>query len=260
MIGTHTDITARKESELQLNNAIRKLSRSNRELEQFAYLASHDLQEPIRMIVSYLQLLEKRYADKLDDTAREFMHFAVNGASRMRVLIDDLLTLSRVHVEGKPFDPVDCNEVMDNAVSNLAKIIAESHARIEIGEMPSLRADRMQLTQLFQNLIGNAIKFRAEAPLVVSINALHESDAWHFIIHDNGIGVDPQYKERVFVIFQRLHGSGEYPGTGIGLALCKKIVERSGGKIWLESEAGKGASVHVTLPENPNEIQYGLTD
>ena len=255
MIGTHTDITARKEAELQLKHAIDDLSRSNQELEQFAYVASHDLQEPIRMIISYLQLLEEKYAEHLDDRALQFMQFAVDGAHRMRVLIKDLLTLSQIGGNDKTPNPVDCRDAIQDAILNLDKAIAESHAQIEVEAMPSIVADRTQLTQLFQNLIANSIKFRSEKPLVIHISADHEGDSWHFLVQDNGIGIDPQYRERVFVIFQRLHGKLDYSGTGIGLALCKKIVERRGGKIWLESKAGLGATVHVVLPEDPEATQ-----
>lgn len=226
-----------------------ELARSNAELQQFAYIASHDLQEPLRMITSYLQLLERRYKDKLDADANDFIQYAVDGATRMRTLINDLLTYSRIGTRGRSFDVTNCNEVVAHAIANLKVAIEESDSVITYQDLPTLQADPIQLTQLFQNLISNAIKFRSEIPPQISIKALREEDVWRFAIQDNGIGIDPQYTERIFVIFQRLNNRINYAGTGIGLAICKKIVERHGGKIWVQSELEKGATFYFTIPE-----------
>lgn len=226
-----------------------ELARSNTELQQFAYIASHDLQEPLRMVISYLQLIERRYADKLDADAHDFIKYAVDGANRMRMLISDLLTYSRIGTRGRTFQPVDCTEVVERAIANLKVAIDESHAVITFKDLPTLEVDPTQLTQLFQNLISNAIKFRADAPPLVQISAQRQESEWLLSVQDQGIGLDPEYADRIFVIFQRLHNRVEYPGTGIGLAVCRKIVERHGGKIWVQSEPGKGATFYFTLPD-----------
>lgn len=226
-----------------------ELSHSNTELQQFAYVASHDLQEPLRMITSYLQLLERRYKDQLDGSANDFIHYAVDGANRMQKLINDLLTYSRIGTKGKEFELVDCNEVLKRALMNLKVTIAEQQATVNAAPLPQLMADATQLTQLFQNLIANAIKFHGENPPIVEIQAEDQKGEWLFSVQDNGIGIEPDYAERIFVIFQRLHNRQEYPGTGIGLAVCKKIVERHGGRIWVQSELDRGATFYFTIPE-----------
>jgi signal transduction histidine kinase len=223
------------------------LKRSNEDLEQFAYVASHDLQEPLRMVSNYMALLRQRYADRLDARALEYISFAVDGAQRMQELIQDLLTYARVDTKGRAFTPTDVNRVLNRALLNLQVAIAEAQAQITHDPLPSLLADEVQLTQLFQNLISNAIKFRSERPPAIHVSAREENGGWHFVVRDNGIGVPVEHSERIFVIFQRLHGRGKYPGTGIGLSLCKKIVERHGGRIWVESQVGQGTEFHFTI-------------
>ena len=250
--GISRDITERKLVEQALDAQAQELSRSNQELEQFAYVASHDLQEPLRMIASYNQLLQRRYADKLDSEAHEFICFAVDGAIRMQALITDLLAYSRVGSRAKAFSPIDCGEVLNRVLKNLEVAIEESGAKITRTGLPRVIGDATQLTQLFQNLIANAIKFRGSKPAVIQISAaLHggaDAREWHFAVSDDGIGIAPQYFERIFVIFQRLHHREEYSGTGIGLAVCKKIVERHGGRIWVESAPDQGSTFHFTIP------------
>jgi light-regulated signal transduction histidine kinase (bacteriophytochrome)/ActR/RegA family two-component response regulator len=226
-----------------------ELARSNAELQQFAYIASHDLQEPLRMVTSYLQLLERRYRDKLDADANDFIQYAVDGAVRMRTLINDLLTYSRIGTRGRSFELTPSSEAVNHAIANLKVAIEESGAQITCADLPTLVADPVQLTQLFQNLISNAIKFRSSLPPQIWIGASRQEDAWLFSVQDNGIGIDPQYADRIFVIFQRLNNRVDYTGTGIGLAVCKKIVERHGGKIWVRSESGKGATFYFTIPD-----------
>ncbi|HEY3328138.1 MAG TPA: ATP-binding protein [Novimethylophilus sp.] len=248
-----SDITAFKRTQQELAERTEELAHSNRELEQFAYVASHDLQEPLRMVASYTQLLARRYKDKLDADANEFIHFAVDGATRMQALIIDLLTLSRVGTHGKPIELCESGVALDRAIANLRLAAEESGAVVTRDPMPKLTADISQLTQLFQNLIGNAIKFRGETSPVVHVGAEKRDGEWLLSVRDNGIGIAPEFFERIFVIFQRLHGKHEYPGTGIGLSVCKKIVERHGGKIWIESEPGKGTVFYFTLPVNHGE-------
>ncbi|TVQ09601.1 MAG: response regulator [Leptolyngbya sp. DLM2.Bin27] len=226
-----------------------ELARSNDELQQFAYIASHDLQEPLRMVTSYLQLLERRYQGRLDPDADDFIQFAVDGALRMRTLINDLLTYSRVGTQGQALEPTSCGLAVERAIANLQLAIKDSGAVITYGDLPQVRADPTQLTQLFQNLIGNAIKFRSADPCRIAIEASQKADDWLFAIQDNGIGLDLQYAEKIFVIFQRLNNRADYPGTGIGLAVCKKIVERHGGNIWVQSEPGQGTTFYFTLAE-----------
>lgn len=227
-----------------------ELTRSNAELEQFAYVASHDLQEPLRMVTSYLQLLERRYKDKLGADANEFIAFAVDGAARMQTLTNDLLTYSRVGTRGSSFSPTDIAVILDRAIANLKLVIEESGAAVTYDHLPTVMADATQLTQLFQNLISNAIKFRGKTPLEVHIEAERQDQAWLLSVRDNGIGIDPQYAKRIFLIFQRLHSRAEYSGTGIGLAICKKIVERHGGHIWIKSELGQGSTFYFTIPDS----------
>jgi light-regulated signal transduction histidine kinase (bacteriophytochrome) len=243
------DITERKQGEEKIQMTLEDLERSNKELEQFAYVASHDLQEPLRMVSSFTQMLGRRYKDKLDADAKDFIGFAVDGANRMQVLINDLLMYSRVGTRGKPFEPTDMNEVLGRAIANLRVAIEESHTIITNDELPTVRADAIQIVQLFQNLLSNSIKFRANNTPCVHVSFTERSDEWVFSVKDNGIGIAPAYHERIFVIFRRLQTKGEYPGTGIGLAICKKIVERHGGKIWVESELGKGSTFYFTIPK-----------
>jgi light-regulated signal transduction histidine kinase (bacteriophytochrome) len=238
----------RKRMEKALRKKTEELARSNEDLEQFAYVASHDLQEPLRMVTSYVQLLSKRYKAKLDADANEFIDFAVDGAVRMRKLINDLLTYSRVGTQGKGLSPTDSEAVLAQSVDDLKVTIEENGALVTHDPLPTVMADSPQLEQLFQNLIGNAIKFRGNEPPRVHISASRNGKGWVFSIRDNGIGMAPEYSERVFVIFQRLHSRQEYAGTGIGLAVCKKIVERHGGHIWVESDVGKGATFRFTIP------------
>jgi hypothetical protein len=202
------------------------------------------------MISSYVQLLQRRYKDRLDEDADEFMDYAVDGAKRMQGLIQGLLQYSRVGTHGNPFESVDCNAVLDKALTNLKMLMAESGAEVTHDPLPTLSADSTQLLQLFQNLIDNACKFREDTFPRVHVSARLDCGHWLFYVRDNGIGVDPDYAERIFVIFQRLHGRGEYPGTGIGLAICKKIVERHGGRIWVESQLGVGTTFFFTIPQN----------
>jgi PAS domain S-box-containing protein len=244
------DITERKQAQDALAEKAEELSFSNKELEQFAYVASHDLQEPLRMVASYTQLLAKRYKGKLDKDADEYIHFAVDGAKRMQGLIQDLLAYSRVGTKGKDFTPTDCEAVLARTLKSLELAAQEAVATITHDSLPTVMADETQLGQLFQNLIGNAIKYRNGNAPRVHVACKAENGHWQFSVHDNGIGIDPQYAERVFVIFQRLHTRDEYEGTGIGLAVCKKIIERHGGKIWLESEPGQGSTFYFTLPRH----------
>ena len=238
-IGFISDISFRKKSEALIQQKSEDLVRSNKELEQFAYVASHDLQEPLRIITSYVQLLEKRYKEKLGKDADEFIHFTVDAAARMHTLINDLLTYSRVGSLGGQFLPADCNVVVKTALENLKSSVKETNAKIKLDVLPVLNADASQMVQLFQNLIGNGIKFRGKNIPEIKISAEDKISHWLFSVSDNGIGIQKEYLEKIFIIFQRLHTIADYPGTGIGLAICKKIVERHGGEIWVESEIGK---------------------
>jgi PAS domain S-box-containing protein len=242
------DVTARKRAEQALEQTAGELARSNRELEQFAYVASHDLQEPLRMIAAYTQLLQRRYKDKIDKEANEFIGYAVDGAVRMQRLIQDLLTYSRVGTRSKPFEAIESEKAFSAAVANLQIAIAESGAVATHDPLPRVCGDTVQWIQLFQNLLSNAIKFRSEKPPQIHVSAQAKHGDWIFSVRDNGIGIDPQYFRRIFVIFQRLHTQEDYPGTGIGLAVCRKIVERHGGRIWVESEPGQGATFFFTMP------------
>jgi signal transduction histidine kinase/CheY-like chemotaxis protein len=236
------DITKRKQAEDEL-------TRSNKDLKEFAYVVSHDLREPLQVIKGFLRLFEKRYKGKLDEKADQLIRFTIDGAERMQELIKDLLEYSKVGTKGKELKPTDCSLILNMAISNLKVAIEESGAVITQDTLPTVTADAAQLVRLFQNLIGNAIKFRsAEAPRI-HISTERKEDEWLFSVRDNGIGIDPEFADRIFAVFQRLHSSGKYPGTGIGLAVCKKVVEHHGGRIWVESEPGKGATFYFTIPE-----------
>ena len=225
-----------------------ELARSNRDLEQFAYVASHDLQEPLRMVATYTQLLAERYRGKLDENADRYIHYAVDGALRMQTLVHDLLAFSRVGRQGTELTVTDCNAVVDSALKNLHVAIEESGTQIVHGPLPALVADGSQLLQVFQNLIGNAIKFRGSDPPEIRVTAESVAREWLFSIADNGIGIAPEQAEIIFVIFKRLHTCTEYPGSGIGLAICKKIIEQHGGRIWVESGPGRGSTFKFTIP------------
>lgn len=224
-----------------------ELTRSNSELEQFAYIASHDLQEPLRTIASFTQLLARRYHDRLDAKAERYINHIVDGSLRMQTLIEDLLQYSRVRTRAKPFEEIETDQVLEIALANLQSAIESNQATISASTLPSVKGDRAQLVQLFQNLIGNAIKYRRQDPPQIAIDAKREGDRYRFCIEDNGIGIDPKHRDRIFQIFQRLHTIQEYPGTGIGLAVCQKIVQRHGGRIWVESELGRGSKFYFTL-------------
>jgi PAS domain S-box-containing protein len=245
------DITKAKEADELLKFKLEELARSNAELEQFAYISSHDLQEPLRMITSYLQLLQRRYQGNLDDKADKYIHFAVDGASRMQNLIQDLLEYSRVTRISREFETTDCELILNKVLLNLTVVIKENKATVSHGPLPEVMADSTQLVQIFQNLILNGIKFHREEAPEIHISAEKIANEWSFSVQDNGIGIDPQYSKRIFEIFKRLNSRERYQGTGIGLAICKKIVEGHGGRIWVESELGKGSTFYFTLPISP---------
>ena len=246
--GVMLDISERQRLMKEQARYATRLSRSNAELQQFAYIASHDLQEPLRMVISYLQLLESRYVTHLDEEAHEFIAFAVDGATRMKALIIDLLSYAQVDSDDKVFEQANIQAALDQAIKNLSLTIQDSHAFITYDDMPSLKADPIQLTRVFQNLLDNAIKFRRETIPEIHISVERKEHEWQFAIHDNGIGIAPQYQDRIFMIFQRLHRQGEYTGKGIGLAICKKVIERHGGRIWVETTVGHGTTFYFTIP------------
>jgi PAS domain S-box-containing protein len=261
--GIVRDITETKKTLQQLSDSNQELAkrtrqieqfnldlcRSNDELKQFAYVASHDLQEPLRKIVAFCQMLKDEYDSKLDDEARRYIQHAVDGALRMKTLVSDLLTYSRVETQGKPLVPTAANDACDEAIENLSVTIEESGADVTRSDLPVVTADRVQLARLFQNLIGNAIKYRGQNPPRIQIRANELDQQWLFKVRDNGIGIDPRFHQRIFVIFQRLHTRDQHRGTGIGLAVCKRIVERAGGRIWVESTPGEGSEFCFTLPK-----------
>ena len=232
----------------QVTRQTEELSRSNRELEQFAYVASHDLQEPLRMVSSYVALLGRRYGGELDERADKYIHFAVDGANRMQRLIHDLLAYSRVGTQGAELTPTDTAPVLRETLSNLELAIEDSEAQVVFSDLPSVMGDPSQLRQLFQNIIGNALKFRSESRPRVELDAKRDGDQWTFSIRDNGVGFDQRYAERVFGVFKRLHRNADIPGTGIGLAICQRIIDRHGGRIWAESKLGEGSCFYFTLP------------
>ncbi|MBI1280507.1 MAG: PAS domain S-box protein [Anaerolineaceae bacterium] len=246
--GLIMDISQRKADEMALQQSTLDLTRSNEQLEQFAYVASHDLQEPLRMITSYLQLLERRYKSQLDQDATDFIAYAVDGATRMKALINDLLAYSRVKTGEQNFAQFDSTKALEQAITNLQMQIKETAAEITYGSLPGIVGNEAQFVQLFQNLLSNSIKFHGENPPKVKVSAELNGNVWKFSIQDNGIGIEPQYVDRIFIIFQRLHTKDRYPGTGIGLAICKKVVEHHGGRIWAESTPGTGTTFWFTVP------------
>jgi len=252
LVGISRDITARHQVEVQLAKYADELHRSNQELQHFAYIASHDLQEPLRMISSYLQLLERRCGEALDEDGRTFIHFAVDGAKRLQGLINGLLKYSRVETRGAEFEPVELDKVLADTKQQLSILLKERAVHVDADELPDVIGDRTQLLQVFQNLIGNGVKFNQSATPTIQISSRKKDDEWVIGVKDNGIGIDPDNVDRIFKIFQRLHSREEYPGTGIGLAVCKKIVERHGGEIWVESQPGEGSTFYFTLP-----LQHG---
>ena len=247
------EVAARRQTEDELRKTLADLERSNRELEQFAYVASHDLQEPLRMVSSYTQLLADRYEDQLDEKAKKFINYAVNGAVRMQQLIHDLLLFSRVSTRGAVFEPADTHTALGMAVANLGEAIRESGTVVTNDGLPRIIGDQTQLAQVFQNLISNAIKFSGRGQPRIHVSAEEEDRHWLFSVKDNGIGIDSRYKDKVFVIFQRLHTREEYPGTGIGLALCQRIIQRHGGEIWFDSKPGEGSTFYFRLPKGTEE-------
>jgi len=238
----------RRQAEEDLKRKVDELARSNAELEQFAYVASHDLQEPLRMVATYTQLLAERYRGRLDENADKFIGYACEGSLRMQTLIRDLLAFSRVGRNCAACERVDCDAVMAEVLLSLGPAIQESGAVVTHTALPVVWADRSQMMQVFQNLIGNAIKFRGKEPPAISVQVEKAGQQWLFSVSDNGIGIAPEYAEDIFVVFQRLHTRTEYPGNGIGLAICKKIIEHYGGKIWVEAQAGHGSIFKFTMP------------
>ncbi len=241
-------MATQKKSEAELKHYAVQLRRSNNDLEQFAYVASHDLKEPLRMVTNYVALLAEEYKNKLDGEANEFIHHAVDGAMRMSALIDGLLAYSRAGNKGAAYSMVDFNEIFRVVTANLQSSIEESGASVTSGNLPTIMADRIQMMQLFQNLLGNALKFRGDKIPRIHVSAENVNEEWRFSVSDNGIGIEEKYRERIFIIFQRLHHRDKYPGTGIGLAICQKSVQQHRGRIWVDSKPGEGATFFFTLP------------
>ncbi len=250
------DVTELKQSQLVLERHAQNLERSNVDLQQFAYVASHDLQEPLRAVSSYCQLFEKHYSHQLDDRGLRWLEFVVNGSQRMQTLVRDLLTYARIDNSWRTWFVVDSRVPCLLALENLSKVIEETHAIVTVGDLPVVWADAVQLESLFQNLLSNAVKFRDDRPPQISITAEKIEESWRFAVRDNGIGIKPEFHDRVFEIFKRLQTSGQYDGTGIGLAICKRIVERFGGRIWVESQFGRGSTFYFTLPHPPDTPEH----
>jgi light-regulated signal transduction histidine kinase (bacteriophytochrome) len=248
VLGINTDITEHKQAEEQVILRTEELAKSNADLKQFAYVASHDLREPLRMITSFLQLLERRYKDQLDEEAKEYIGFAVDGALRLDDMIKDLLEYSRITRIERCYSNVNFEEVLDHTLTNLDALIEEKNAMITHDPLPSIFADEHLMLRLFQNLLSNAIKYHGEEPPRVHVSAIKEGEVYVFSVKDNGIGMDSKYLEKIFTIFKRLHKKDEYEGTGIGLSIAQKIVHRHGGEIWAESNLGKGSTFYFTLP------------
>lgn len=253
-VGIHLNNDEQKKIKSKLNELVKKLKESNEELQQFAYVASHDLQEPLRMVASFTQLLERRYKDKLDKDGLDFINFAVDGANRMKNLIDGLLSYSRITTHSRPPAPVDLQKLVDNVIGSL-NLIDENNAVIIYDNLPVISGDKNQIFQLFQNLIINGVKYRREEKPVIKITADKENSNWLFKVSDNGIGIEKKFFEKIFVVFQRLNSREKYEGTGIGLSVCKRIIERMGGKIWVDSEINKGSTFYFTLPERNNNVK-----
>jgi PAS domain S-box-containing protein len=249
LVGVTIDITERKKAEDGLKQFAEELKRSNSDLEQFAYVASHDLREPLRAINGFMELLYKGYKDKLDEKAIEYIRYATDGAIRMDDLLNGLLRYSRVQTHGKAFAQTPARGVLRAALKNLQRIIDETGACITSDELPAVKADGIQITELLQNLIANAIKFRSDKKPEIHVGCQKKDGCWQFFVRDNGIGIDPQFNDRIFLMFQRLHTRDKYPGYGVGLSVCKRIIERHGGKIWVESQPGNGATFYFTIPE-----------
>ena len=240
-----------------LEQRAEELARSNAELEQFAYVASHDLQEPLRMVTSYVQILAEDYQGKLDESADRFIGYAVDGANRMKGLIDDLLAFSRVDTQGMPFEATDCNAVLEQVVNDMEAAIEDAGASISQDPLPTVYADSIQIAQVFQNLISNALKFAGNDSPAVHVSARQNGGEWVMSVRDNGIGIAPRHYERIFKMFQRLHHRSEYEGSGIGLALCHKITQRHGGRIWVESEVDQGSTFHFSIPQSLPRTEPG---
>lgn len=251
IIVTYRDITENKKTEARIDAMVQELARSNRELDQFAHIASHDLQEPLRLVSQFTRLLVEKNKGRLDPASESYASFISQGINRMVMLLRDLLKYSRLASQAKPFELTDFNKVIADVLHDLTLQINDSRTLVKVDPLPSLMADPVQMRQLFQNLIENAIKFKNEKDPVITIKAENRKNEWLFSVKDNGIGIDPQYSEHIFLIFQRLNDRETYTGSGVGLAICKKIIERHSGRIWVESEAGKGSAFYFTIPENP---------
>ena len=260
VLGAVSDITERKAAEAKIEQQALVLQRSNEELQQFAYVASHDLQEPLRKVASFCELLGAEYAEQVDEDGQQYIRYAIDGANRMKALIQDLLSYSRVESQGKPLQIIDANASLQMALENLETAIEESSAVVTCDELPSIAADQAQFSHLLQNLIGNAIKYRGDRIPEIHVGVEKQEKETVFSVADNGIGIDPQFHERIFGIFKRLHGRGEYSGTGIGLAICKRIVERMGGAIWVKSGTNDGCTFYFTVPAHHNSTRDGVAD